>query len=342
MQFPLCLRRLLLCCCLPLFLACGEASKPTTPGSATPGPDTQTPAAQSATAPPFSADSAYAYIAQQVAFGPRVPGTPQHAACADWLAGKLKAFGAQTQVQNAMVKHYSGRDLNIKNIIGSFNPGAQRRVLLSAHWDSRPVAEMDPNRPDDPIEAANDGASGVGVLLEIARQLGQMEQLDIGVDIIFWDAEDWGNPDAPGEDTWGLGSQHWSRNPHQGGYMAEFGINLDMVGAADATFLQEGYSLQYASHVVNRVWQTAHTLGHGQYFPFLQGPTVTDDHYYVNRIRKVPMIDIIDLRPGNETETIFFQHWHTHEDNLEKIHKPTLQAVGETVLFVTINPAAGS
>lgn len=282
---------------------------------------------------PFSADSAYAFIEKQLAFGPRIPNRPGHSACAEWLVAKFKQFGAEVTVQKAQVRSHTGEVLNIQNIIASFNPAHPDRIFLSAHWDSRPVADEHPGHESEPIPGANDGGSGVAVLLEIARQLGSTPP-PIGVDLILWDAEDLGDPDTHIPDTYALGSQYWSKNPHKTGYRARYGINLDMVGAAGATFLREGYSRQYAPELTDRVWQAAHALNHGNFFQFTEGPPITDDHLYVNRLASIPCIDVIDLKLNSAHGGIFFPHWHTLHDDLSSIDRNTLQAVGETMLHV--------
>jgi len=287
--------------------------------------------------PAFNADSAYRYVEEQVAFGPRVPGTAAHEACGDYLTAKLTAFGAGVTEQRAEVTHYDGRRLPIRNIIGSYAPEQEKRVLLFAHWDSRPFAdeENDPMRRQQPIAGADDGASGVGALLEIARQL-QQQPLEMGVDIIFFDLEDWGQPSFESKqvagDWWCMGSRYWAEEPHVENYRAAYGILLDMVGSAGATFLKEGYSLQYAPAIVERVWSAAHKLGYGSYFPLQQGGYITDDHVPVNEMKRAPSINIINLK--RETRTGFGPHWHTLNDDMRNIDRNTLKAVGQTVMEV--------
>lgn len=277
--------------------------------------------------PAFSADSAYAFIEKQVAFGPRVPGTGPHVRCARWLTSQLEVYGAKVYQQPTTVTAWNGDQLSMVNIIGAIRPELPRRVMLSAHWDTRPIADQDDEDPDSPIPGANDGGSGVGVLLEIARQL-QLQAPEIGVDIALWDAEDYGTPGQ--NDSYCLGSQHWVQNPHLPNYQAQFGINLDMVGAAGADFPKEGYSMQYAPDVVARVWSAARSLGYSQFFSVRRSDPVVDDHYYMNQYPQLKAINVIDYRAG----TGFFEHWHTHEDDLEQIDRGTLQAVGETVLAI--------
>lgn len=277
--------------------------------------------------PVFIADSAYQYIAEQVAFGPRVSGTDAQKKCADYLKQKLEQFGAKVQVQEGTVTVYDGSKKPMYNIMGSFNPQAERRLLLLAHWDSRPFADQGTVDTEKPIDGANDGASGVGVLLEIARQL-QAKKPEIGVDILFVDVEDYGKPEV--QDSYALGTQFWAKQAKNSGYTASNGILLDMVGAGDAYFTFEGYSVQYAGDFLKMVWGIAHQLGHGSYFSYTPTDMITDDHYYVNTIAGVPTIDIIHKDMGSATG--FWKHWHTQEDRLDKIDKKTLQVVGETVL----------
>ena len=292
--------------------------------------------AQDVKIPAFNADSAYYYVEKQVAFGPRVPNSQAHREAGQWLGATLDNFADTLYLQETRVRAYDGTTLNIKNIIGVFQPDNPRRILLCAHWDSRPYADYDPD-PDKhytPIDGANDGASGVGVLLEIARHLHQ-NQPGIGVDIIFFDAEDYGRhrfSDRQEEDSWALGSQHWARNPHRTDYFARYGILLDMVGASGATFKREGYSMLYAPGVVRKVWDTARNLNYGNMFSNREGSYITDDHYYVNTIRNIPTINIIHQNP--DTEHGFFPEWHTTGDTMDIIDKYTLKAVGETVLHV--------
>lgn len=286
--------------------------------------------------PDFNADSAYNFVASQVAFGPRVPNTIAHAACASYLTQTLGRFAHQVQVQEAKVKAYDGTVLNIKNIIGSFNPDNKNRILLCAHWDSRPYADHDPDPANHykPIPGANDGASGVGVLLEIARQLA-LHPVSIGIDIIFFDAEDYGEHqslEARTGDFWALGSQYWAKNPHKTNYTARFGILLDMVGAADAVFTMEGTSMYHAPNIMKKVWDIGHQLGYASYFSFKRTNPVVDDHVPINEILRIPTIDIIHY--GENTLSGFFEHWHTLRDDMDVIDKNTLEAVGRTVLSV--------
>lgn len=282
--------------------------------------------------PVFSADSAFEYVKMQVDFGPRVPGLPAQKACFDYLKNRMTSFGAQIFVQEADIKVYNGSKVPMYNLIASFNPSAEKRILLCSHWDSRPFADQDTIEKNKPIDGANDGASGVGVLMEVARQL-QIKKPTVGVDIIFFDVEDYGQPDGEpnySEDSYALGTQYWAKTPHIANYKAESGILLDMVGASDAIFTMEGVSMQYAADFNREVWNNASELGYGDYFSFRTTEGIIDDHYYINKIAGIPTIDIIhkDLN----TPSGFWKYWHTHNDNLSKIDKNTLKVVGETVL----------
>ena len=284
--------------------------------------------------PVFNPDTAYFFVERQVAFGPRVPNTNAHAQCAWFLLQSLGRFTSHVHLQEAKVRAYDGTTLNMKNIIGSFNPEDKNRILLFAHWDSRPFADHDPDPANQytPILGANDGASGIGVLLEIARQLS-LHPVNYGIDIIFFDAEDYGehqNLQSRSGDFWALGSQYWARNPHKPNYNARLGILLDMVGASDAVFTMEGTSMYYAADVMNKVWDVAHQVGFGSYFSYKKTNGIVDDHTYINEIIRIPTIDIIHY--GENTATGFFEHWHTVNDNMDTIDKSTLNAVGQTVL----------
>ena len=285
--------------------------------------------------PAFSADSAYAYIARQLEFGARVPGSAAQDSCAAWLHHTLERHGASVHEQRTTVTAYDGTLLPCINLVGSYNPGATHRVLLMSHWDSRPVADEDPNPAlrSQPVPAANDGASGVGVLLEIARQ-ASLQLPQTGIDILLSDVEDYGPSDSwtgeHREEWWGLGTQAWCRQPHVEGYTATYGILLDMVGAADATFYREYYSERYAGDVVRMVWKTAARLGYGRLFVDADGGGITDDHTFVNRMAGIPTIDIIDTRPHQSGS--FFPYWHTTGDDLSQISRETLQKVGDVLM----------
>lgn len=328
LKFPIVLMSLML-------LACGQQNAKNNNATATPAPR---PAVASA-APEFNADSAYAYVEKQVAFGPRVPNTEAHKACAEYLAGELRRFGAKTFVQEANLTAYDGTSLRCFNIIGSYNPDMERRVLLFAHWDSRPYSDHDPDPANHrkPLDGADDGASGVGALLEIARQL-QAKDPGVGVDIIFFDAEDYGTPEFVDDykpDTWCLGTQFWTKNTHVPNYRAEYGILLDMVGGRGAAFFKEYQSVRAAAPIVEMIWSAARELGYGKFFINANGGAVTDDHQYVISGLGIPCVDIINYDP--DTEKGFPDYWHTQRDNMDNIDRETLKAVGQTVLHVIYN-----
>ena len=290
--------------------------------------------------PSFNSDSAYNYIAKQVAFGKRVPNSKAHLACGEYLIHRLNLFCDTVIVQEASLTAFDGTILNAKNIIGSFKPNRAKRVMLCAHWDTRPFADQAETDKNVPIEGANDGGSGVGVLLEIARQFS-MKKPDVGVDIILFDAEDYGQPDDSElprmPNSYCLGSQYWSKNIHKPNYYAKYGILLDMVGGKEAVFTQEQVSRDFAPKVLRKVWNTASSLGYGEFFSFQKTKPIIDDHLYINNFApgRVPTIDIIEY--DAKTENNFYKHWHTHDDKLEHIDKNTLKAVGQTVMHVVYN-----
>jgi glutaminyl-peptide cyclotransferase len=285
--------------------------------------------------PAFSPDSAYTFVQKQVDFGPRVPETEAHEATKNWLLSKFESYGFTVETQDFEAKTYDGLKWDLSNIIASYNPQATKRILLAAHWDTRRIADKDTERMDEPIDGANDGASGVGILMEIARVIGSQElKPEVGIDIILFDGEDDGEPDqASARDNsqiwWCLGSQHWSKNKHKPNYSAYYGILVDLVGAKGARFYQEGYSRQYASGILKKVWDNAAKIGQGDFFIYKDSPEILDDHAFVNEFAKIPMIDIIEFSP----DLGFAQYHHKHSDNMDIIDRRTLQAVGETVLF---------
>ena len=295
-------------------------------------------AAQNVAVPDFNRDSALMFVSKQVDFGPRRPNSTGHVACKKWLVAQLKGYGAEVIEQNFDAKAYTGEVLKSTNIIGQFNPAATRRIILAAHWDTRHIADQDadPANKKKPILGADDGGSGVGVLLEVARQM-QIKQPDLGVDIILFDAEDFGNDGGNDASSWCLGSQYWAHNPHKPGYHAMYGILLDMVGGAGAHFGKEAVSVQFASTTLDMVWKVGRGLGYDTYFTNDMLSGITDDHLAVNEVAHIPMIDIIN-RPDGQG---FPAHWHTQNDNIKAIDQNTLKAVGQTLLAVIYREAAG-
>jgi Zn-dependent M28 family amino/carboxypeptidase len=297
--------------------------------------------------PVFNSDSSYAYIERQMSFGPRVPNSEAHTKCVVWLIEKLRELGAEVELQKGFMPDNRGNNQQIYNIIGHFKPsGSNARsaqtILLGAHYDTRPWCDEEENYSDRfyNVPGANDGASGVAVLLEVARQLGMRDSLLIPVDIIFFDCEDMGSPRVytglEREDTWCLGSQLWATNyanninSQLSTVNYQYGIVLDMVGAPDASFPREMYSTNYAANYQHQIWRSAQTLGYGAMFNDQQSYPITDDHYYINRIAGIPCVDIIHYDIRNATGFPFW--WHTRQDNMDNISKSTLQAVGEVIM----------
>lgn len=319
---------------------------PTSPTTPPPGKPAVT-----VTAPPFNADSAYFFVKKQVDFGPRVPGSAAHKKCAAWLAAEFRRHGLAVVEQKFVAKTYFG-NLDAVNIIAQYKPELRNRVLISAHWDSRHVADKDAKDKDKPIPGADDGASGVGVLLEIARTLKE-HPMEMGVDLICFDAEDLGDDreQASGNSimtqqnaertsqTWCLGSQHWAQNLHKGGYTAQFGVLLDMVGAKGARFPYEGYSKAKAPVVQSRIWGIANELGFSHIFINRDGGYVTDDHVFVMKGTLIPMVDIIGM-PNDPPS--FGAHHHTHADDMNIIDRSTLEAVGKTMLALLYRTEKGA
>lgn len=287
--------------------------------------------------PAFSCDSAYSYVARQLDFGARVPGTEAHDSCVLWLTTQLERFGAQVSVEEGYMSDFAGEKQRVRNIVARFGSDSlPKRILLCAHFDSRPWCDEDEEAAwYQPVPAANDGASGVAVLLEVARQISLMtgdKRPTTGVDIVLFDCEDMGTPRFLGEmdrqDTWCLGSQLWARDASLRGRY-EWGILLDMVGAPGATFFREYYSEQMASPYVQKVWKAASELGYGHIFRNEQAGAIIDDHYYVGQALGIPIIDIIHL---DEHTGTFPRWWHTQQDDIQQIDRATLQAVGEVVM----------
>lgn len=274
----------------------------------------------------FNADSCYNYLAKQVAFGPRVPNTSAHKACANYLVSTLEIFADTVITQDVDLRAYDGTKLASRNIIASWNTKSKNRIMLCAHWDSRPFCDEDANPANhkSPVLGANDGASGVAVLMELAR-LFSMTQPNVAVDIILFDSEDYGHSDH--HNSYCLGSQYWALNPHMPRYNARFGILLDMVGGVGARFDKDIVSMHFASDVVNGVWKTAADLGYAGLFSNVPGGSLVDDHYYVNMLSGIPCIDIIDYSNAEG----FPSTWHTVNDNLENIDKTVLNAVGRVL-----------
>lgn len=284
----------------------------------------------------FNADTCFAFIRRQVDFGKRYVNSQSHQNCKNWLEEKLKSYGFEVISQDFVAQAYNGSVLKGTNLIGRHNALVEERLLLCAHYDTRHIADKDTIKKEEPIEGADDGASGVAVILEIARQIHN-NPIPMGIDLIFFDAEDYGS-DIPGDDySWGLGSQYWSKNMHEKNYTVRYGILLDMVGSRNATFPKEGFSLQYATNQVNKIWNLAKIMGHEEFFVKTQVGYYTDDHRFIIENTNIPMVDVINIRQNGQ----FGTYHHTHADNLEIIDKKTLQAVGQVILATIYNESNG-
>ena len=284
------------------------------------------------TVPAFSADSAYSYVEAQLAFGNRTPGSKAWQQCAAWLEGQMRRWCDTVVVQDFRATLWDATSVPGRNIIGSFNPQAQKRVLLAAHWDSRMWADHDPDEGNhhSPVPGANDGASGVAVLMEMARTMSQSRP-SVGVDFVLFDVEDQGQPewaDGYTDNTWCLGSQHWAQNRHVPYYTAVYGILLDMVGTAEPRFTKEQVSRHYAPGLTDKLWSAAAALGYGNIFVGQNTDPILDDHLYVNQIAGIPMVDIVQ----NSPTTSFFTHWHTTTDNLAAVDAETMRIVATVVM----------
>lgn len=294
-------------------------------------PDAVPPAAyKEVPIPKFERDSAYIYIEKQINFGPRVPNTPEHVACKNWMVEKMKSLGAKVIEQDFQATAYTGEVLHGTNVIAQYNLDNPNRILLCAHWDSRHISDFDPIEANKtkPVLGADDGGSGVGVLMEVARHL-QKTPIELGIDIIFFDLEDYGEPQGK-EDTWCLGSQYWARNFHKPGYKAKYGILLDMVGARNAQFTMEEVSMTVAPTLMREIWKLGKGMGYGSYFINDRTKGLVDDHLFINRIARIPTIDIINKPKGSKTG--FTKCWHTQCDDLSNIDKRTLRAIGQTLM----------
>jgi hypothetical protein len=318
---------------LPLALLAASCGDTTNNGNG--DTTSQKPAVPRVAAPLFAYDSAYAHVKTQVEFGPRVPGSEAHTKCAAWMSAKLSSYGLTVTTQEAPISLPNGQPVRLKNIFAAYKPERADRVLLLAHWDSRAMADRDTARKNEAIDGANDGASGVAVLIEIARVLQQKDP-NIGVDILLVDAEDQGNSGS--DESWCLGAQYWAANK-PADYKPRYGILLDMVGGQNPVFPREGNSYIHASHVQDKVWAAAAAMGYGNIFINEQTGPTTDDHVPLNKIAGIPTIDIVHY---DTDQNDYFPHHHRHSDNLSVIEVSTLKMVGTVVLDVIYNenPAA--
>jgi len=280
--------------------------------------------------PEFDGNRAFAYLTVQTDFGPRNPGSEGHKKCLDYLVAELKKYADMVNTQPFVFNDtFTNQTFELTNIIASFNlnPKNNQRILLLSHWDTRPRAEEDPDaaKRNTPISGANDGASGVAVLLEIASIL-KNNPPNIGVDILLVDGEDYGDSRVNDLDYYFLGSRYFTKT--MGTYRPKFAILLDMVGSKNAQFYIEGYSNEYASDYAKQIWKKAETLG---FKPFVSkiGPHISDDHWIFNQAG-IPSVDIIDINQYS----INYVHWHTTADTPEQCSPATLAMVGTVVLHI--------
>lgn len=279
------------------------------------------------TIPAFNGDSAFVFVKKQVDFGPRVPGTEAHKKAQKWFIDKFRSYGAEVEEQKFDADFVLGFSAKCSNIIASFNPGKSKKIIIAAHYDSRKIAEKDPDpkKKNLPIDGADDGASGVGIIFELARILKE-NPVDMSVDFVLFDAEDNGNETS--DESWCLGSQYWSKNAKSNGYKADFGVLLDLVGAKGAMYTKEYISKMYASDLQAKIWSLAANMGYGDLFADIERGSVNDDHLYVNRDAGIPMVNIINLS-GNDGG--FGAYHHTHKDNINIIDVNTLRRTGQVV-----------
>ncbi len=270
--------------------------------------------------------AALRYVETQVGFGPRIPGTEGHRRTSAWLDGLLRARADSVVVQSWIHVSRTGDSLPMKNLVARFNPAATRRLLFLAHWDTRPVADADTgSRAKQPIPGANDGGSGVAVLLAMADALRKAPST-IGVDLLFVDGEDFGVFSEEVDVL--IGSKYYAK--HQlAGPPPEYAVLLDMVGGKGAVFRKEGYSLTGAPNVVDLIWSTASRIGRSNYFLNETGGSITDDHIPLQQAG-LKAVDVIAEFGGGTT----FPYWHTVGDTVDKLAAETLAAVGDVMMAV--------
>ncbi len=291
------------------------------------------------TVPAFNADTAYYYTQKQVDFGPRIPGSKAHKECLDFIVAQLEKDSMHPVIQKTKARTFDGKQFEIDNVIASSEPKNNVRIMLCTHWDTRPWADLDSVDDHKSFDGADDGASGVAMLLELANKLKQ-SKAGTGVDLVFFDLEDYGQQDEIDwetdkykmqDNTWCLGSQYWASNLPTNYIMPRFGILLDMVGGKNAVFPMEGQSLRFAPQVVDKMWNIAAQLGYGNYFSRDRAPLTIDDHLYVNTLAGIPTIDIVHYDVTKHDYPYFH---HKHGDNMSVLDKNTMHAVGTVLLNV--------
>ena len=287
--------------------------------------------------PRFDSQLAYSKIEKQLSFGPRIVGTAESVECANWIAETMTTYGWETEIQKFETTLYTGEVVPAQNVIAKYNPEAPMRILMAAHYDTRHIAEKDSDksRYNEPIPGADDGASGVAVLMTLGKLIGE-SPLAIGVDFVFFDAEDYGDPDSDNPNSWALGSVHWAKNVARD-YKPRHAILLDMVGAKNARFAFEQYSMAVNSNLMQKIWKLAQDMGYGNYFVSENTGGVHDDHISVINHAGIPMIDIIN----KTAEGTFAPYHHTHNDDISIIDRRTLKAVGQVMLAVIYNSQNG-
>jgi glutaminyl-peptide cyclotransferase len=298
-------------------------------GNEQPKNRTETPASQpkpKIEVPTFDGKSAFNYLTAQTDFGPRNPGSPGHQQCLTYLQFEMQKYADAVNAQPFTLNGYDGEVLNLTNVISSFNLQATKRVLLIAHWDTRPRAdnEKDPKKRDKPILGANDAASGVAVFLEMARHF-KASPPPIGIDVLFVDGEDYGKEGDT--EKYLLGARYFAQHLPQG-FNPMFGILLDMIGDKTLEIKKEQYSMEYAPDIVNLVWGTAHELGVLQFSEDIQA-AVIDDHLPFN-VAEIKTIDLIDFAYPDTSN----RYWHTAEDTPDKCSAESLEAVGKVLMHV--------
>jgi len=272
------------------------------------------------TAKEFRGDTAFAYIQRQLAFGPRIPNTAGAKQTGDWLLAQLRARADTVIVQEFQQRTAKGQTLKLRNFLARFRPQATDRILFVAHWDTRPFADKSANLGQQrmPVPGANDGASGVAVLLGVADAL-KAKPPTVGVDLLFVDGEDYGNFSDSTETL--IGARYFAKHLPPG-YTTLFAVLFDMVGDKDLQFQQEGYSMANAPEVVQRVWQTAARLGYGRVFQARAEQPLIDDHVPLQQAG-IRATDVIDFD---------FPYHHTTEDTIDKVSAASLQIVGDVAV----------
>lgn len=283
----------------------------------------------------FDAAAAMAYTKQQVAFGPRVPGTPAAQKAGDWITSMMRQRADTVIEQRWTHRTVDGKELPLRNILARFNPKATNRILYLTHWDTRPTADEDPvlgNR-HTPIPGANDGAAGVGLFVALGDALKKTPP-NVGVDLLFVDGEDYGDFGPPLGDVL-LGSQYFADHLPSPDYHPMFGVLWDMIADKDLNILQEVNSVQKAPEVVSRVWEAAREMGYEKYFIPSVGQDVIDDHIPLLQ-KGFHVIDVIDIDYGplNSLGIPSPSYHHTLQDTIDKISEHSFQVVGDVALKV--------